>query len=365
VLNNVIVITVLLLVGGLDMGGDEPLSQVVDNNGLLLLLGLGTTSGIVAMAVALGPPLRRAGVHIKFKPDWHHPGVRKALALSGWTVGYVIANQIAAQTVNVLAEPGSGDVTNYNVAFMFFQLPHGLLAVSLMTTFQPELARAAVHRDWTAFNQRLLLGLRLLSVVVVPAAIGYLVLALSLNGAAEANGLLTDGATLPVARILGGFALGLIGFSTYLFVLRAFYALQDTKTPFIVNCVENALNIVLAIILVRSFGVVGLAIAYAISYTVAAVVALAVLIRRHPGFDVGRLLRSTGDIVLSGVLMAAAVAATVGILPTDSTTQIAVAAAAAVLVGVIAYLVSIAVLGVPISLRVAARRRTAVETPSP
>jgi hypothetical protein len=69
--------------------------------------------------------------------------------------------------------------------------------------------------------------------------------------------------------------------------------------------------------------------------------------------------------VLSGVLMAAAVAATVGILPTDTTTQIAVAALAAVLVGVIAYLVSIAVLGVPISLRVAARRRTAVDAPSP
>ena len=97
-------------------------------------------------------------MHIRFRPDWRHPAVRKALALSGWTLGYVIANQVAAQTVNVLAEPGSGDVTNYKVAFMFFQLPHGLLAVSLMTTFQPDLARAAVHRDWSPFNDRLLLG---------------------------------------------------------------------------------------------------------------------------------------------------------------------------------------------------------------
>ena len=84
-------------------------------------------------------------MHIRFQPDWHHPGVRKALALSGWTVGYVIANQIAAQIGRTCwPSRGSGDVTNYNVAFMFFQLPHGLLAVSLMTTFQPELARAAV-----------------------------------------------------------------------------------------------------------------------------------------------------------------------------------------------------------------------------
>ena len=153
VLNNVVVITILLLVGALDLGGDDPLPQVVDETGLLLVLGLGTTAGIVAMTVALLPPLRRAGVHIRFRPDWRHPAVRKALALSGWTIGYVIANQVAAQTVNVLAEPGSGDVTNYNVAFMFFQLPHGLLAVSLMTTFQPDLARAAVHARLVAVQR--------------------------------------------------------------------------------------------------------------------------------------------------------------------------------------------------------------------
>jgi putative peptidoglycan lipid II flippase len=291
--------------------------------------------------------------------------VRTALTLSGWTIGYVIANQIAAQTVNVLAEPGSGDVTNYNVAFMFFQLPHGLLAVSLMTTFQPDLARAAVHRDWSLFNERLLLGLRLLSLVVVPAAIGYLVLALSVGGAAEASGELVDGATLPIARILGGFALGLIGFSTYLFVLRAFYALQDTRTPFFLNCAENALNIVLAIVLVGSFGVVGLAVSYAIAYSVSAVVALVVLTNRHPGFDLAGLVRSVATVLLAGLLMAAAVALVVALLPTATATQIGLAAAAAVLVGVIAYVGSVAAFGVPRSLGLAWPRRTAGQTRNP
>jgi len=365
VLNNVVVISILLLVGALDLGGEDPLPQVVDETGLLLVLGLGTTAGIVAMTLALLPPLRRAGVHIRFRPDWRHPGVRKALALSGWTIGYVIANQVAAQTVNVLAEPGSGDVTNYNVAFMFFQLPHGLLAVSLMTTFQPDLARAAVHRDWSLFNERLLLGLRLLSLVVVPAAIGYLVLALSVGGAAETSGELVDGATLPIARILGGFALGLIGFSTYLFVLRAFYALQDTRTPFFLNCAENALNIVLAIVLVRSFGVVGLAVAYAIAYSVSAVAALVVLTNRHPGFDLAGLVRSVATMVLAGLLMAAAVTVVVALLPTATATQIGVAAAAAVLVGVVAYVGSVVVFGVPRALGLGWPRRTASQTPNP
>jgi putative peptidoglycan lipid II flippase len=248
---------------------------------------------------------------------------------------------------------------------MFFQLPHGLLAVSLMTTFQPDLARAAVHRDWSRFNERLLLGLRLLSVVVVPAAIGYLVLTLSVGGAAQASGVLSSGATLPVARILGGFALGLIGFSTYLFVLRAFYALQDTRTPFFLNCIENVLNIVLAVALVRSFGVVGLAVAYAISYSVAAVLSMAVLLRRHPGFDLAGFLRSVGMVVAAGLLMAATVAVVVAVLPTASTVQVAVAAGVAVVVGVLAYGGSVVAMGLPATLGTAWPRRAARQTSNP
>jgi putative peptidoglycan lipid II flippase len=199
----------------------------------------------------------------------------------------------------------------------------------------------------------------------VPAAIGYLVLSLTVGGAAEASGELTEGATLPIARILGGFALGLIGFSAYLFVLRAFYALQDTRTPFFLNCAENALNIVLAVALVGSFGVVGLAVSYAIAYSVAAVLALVVLLRRHPGFDLAGLLRSVGIVVLAGLLMAAAVTVVVAVLPTATVTEIAVAAAVAVLVGVAAYVGSVVVLGVPGSLGLGWPRRTAGQTPSP
>ena len=241
---------------------------MVDETGLLLVLGLGTTAGIVAMALALLPAAaagRRAHpVPARLAPPGGAQGARPV----GLDVGYVIANQVAAQTVNVLAEPGSGDVTNYNVAFMFFQLPHGLLAVSLMTTFQPDLARAAVHRDWTLFNERLLLGLRLLSLVVVPAAIGYLVLALCRRrgGRGERRARRRRHAVdRPHPRRLRPRPHRLLGLP-----VRAAGLLRAAghPTPFFLNCVENALNIVLAVVLVRSFGVVGLAVAYAIAYSV-------------------------------------------------------------------------------------------------
>ena len=82
------------------------------------------------------------------------------------------------------------------------------------------------------------------------------------------------------ADVLQALAAALIGFSVYLFTLRGFYALQDTRTPFLVNLFENGANIVLALALYPAFGVQGLALAYAGAYSLAAVVALALLYRR-------------------------------------------------------------------------------------
>jgi putative peptidoglycan lipid II flippase len=83
------------------------------------------------------------------------------------------------------------------------------------------------------------------------------------------------------SEALSGLAIGLVGFSLYLFVLRGFYSHGDTRTPFFINCAENGLNILLAIVLVDRFGVRGLGLAFAIAYLVSALIALLVLRRRH------------------------------------------------------------------------------------
>ena len=83
-----------------------------------------------------------------------------------------------------------------------------------------------------------------------------------------------------VADTVAGFSLGLVPFSIYLFSLRAFYSLQDTRTPFVLNCFENAFNIALAFPLYYAFGVPGLAVAFAGAYSGAAVLTIIVLRRR-------------------------------------------------------------------------------------
>src|SRR5262249_26139712 len=102
------------------------------------------------------------------------------------------------------------------------------------------------------------------------------------------------------------FSLGLIGFSIYLFLLRGFYAQQDTKTPFWVNLGENAINIVLAVALVGAFDVPGLSAAYAVAYLVAAVTAYVLLHRRVGGLP--------GRVIGTSLLRIGAAAAVMGIV---------------------------------------------------
>src|SRR5207302_195817 len=81
---------------------------------------------------------------------------------------------------------------------------------------------------------------------------------------------------LRLTAIVAAFAVGLPGFSVYLFTLRAFYALKDTRTPFYLNTIENVINVVTAVFFVHWWGIVGLALSFALSYTVAAWLAFAV-----------------------------------------------------------------------------------------
>jgi len=276
VLNNIVVITIFLLVPHLHPGR-LTINVVRNDTGLLLLMGLGTTAGIAAMTAALFPALRRAGMSFRLTRHWRHPAVGELVRLSGWTVGYVIANQIAFWVANFLALRDASSLTVYLTAFVFFQLPHGLFAVSIMTTITPELAASFVRDDVVAFRTQFSLGFRLLGLVILPSAAVMLVMSQPIVNAFVWHGRVTHHDAVVIAETLQAFGVGLVFFSVYLYTLRAFYARRDTKTPFVINCVENALNIALAVALYSSLGVQGLALSWSLAYVAASVVAVVVL----------------------------------------------------------------------------------------
>src|SRR5207248_6742080 len=138
--------------------------------------------------------------------------------------------------VTVLANGTDGGPFVYISAYAFFQLPHGLFAVSLMTTFTPEMATAATRGDLSALRAQLSRGIRLAAMVIVPASALYIGLARPVIVALLQRGAFSAGDAAAVADTLVAFSVGLLPFSIYLFAMRAFYARHDTFTPFWLNC---------------------------------------------------------------------------------------------------------------------------------
>ncbi len=364
VLNNVVVIAVFIALPSI-AHRTLNVETVNSDAGLVLLLGLGTTAGIVAMALVLLPALHHAGARIRLAFDWRNPAVIKLARLSGWTIGYVVANQIAFWVALFLAYGRTGDASVYLAAFIFFQLPHGLFAVSIMTALAPELAASATRRDFTAFRVNFSEGLRLMVLTVLPASGLMIVLAVPIVNAVLDYGNFSARNASLTAETLAAFGIGLVFFSVYLYTLRAFYSMQDTRTPFFLNCLENGINIVLALALYPVLGVQGLALAWSLAYIISAVVSLLWLRNRLGSLD-GR--RNTAVVVRIGA--SSAVATLVAWLADtaigDSSGVQAIATCfVAITAAAVVYLVGLRLLGVPelAMLRDALRRR-AVTTPS-
>lgn len=306
-LNNVVVIGVLLFARW-RFADDLDLAAAAGNQTLLVVLGAGTTLGIAVMAIALLPAWRRAGVRIRPRFAPRHPAVVRLFRLSGWTVGYVVTNQICLWVILILAARDAGGVSTYLAAFLFFMLPYGVLAVSVITPIVPELATAARGDDPAEVQRTFGLGLRLVVFTMAPSAAVLIALAGPIVTAALDRGAFSTGAADKTAATLLAMAIGLLGFAVYLFTIRLFYARHDTRTPFLINVVQNVLNIGLAVGLGVQFGVVGLGLANAIAYSIGAVVALVIAARTMGG------LRAAGLQGVPKILVAAVAAGGVGLV---------------------------------------------------
>jgi putative peptidoglycan lipid II flippase len=298
VLNNLAVIAIFLSFYW--VVGKRSLDSISDSE--LLWIGLGTTAGVVLMAIAQLPFLRGLGRY-RLTFSIAHPSVKKLAALSAFVAGYVMTNQLGYLIVQWLANEETGDYSAYITAFTFFMLPHGLFAVSIITALLPGMSEHAVHARWGEFRDRLSVGIRSTALLVLPAAVGYFVLAEPTVRLLLERGVMTAKSTELVAGVLRIFVLGLVPFSLFQLFLRAFYALHDTKTPFLINCGAVAINTAINVPMYAWIGVKGLAAGHAIAYVFGVAAQARALSRRIGGIGAAEIASSLGRIGAAALAM--------------------------------------------------------------
>ncbi len=300
--NNIVGIVILLVFSFITKKtGIENLSL---SSTQLILLGVGTTVAVASQILVLLPYLKRERFRFRFSVNFKDPAIRMIISLSSWTLGFVIANQLAVFFIMALeVRSGVGGVSAYTYAFTFFQLPFGVIAVSIVNVITPDFARFYSARNPRQFANRFSLGSRQVMALVIPATVGYLILARPIVGVLIGHGQESSTAVHLTAATLVMFALGLPGFCIFFLTIRAFQAMHDTKTAFILYVIENGANIITAIFLYQHFGVKGLALSYSIAYSLGALVALSLLRERLGAIGGKKILARSAESLIYSILM--------------------------------------------------------------
>jgi len=322
------------------------LATIEAHHTALLLLGIGTTLGVVVQGLLLVPSLLRSDLQVRFRWQPGHEAMRRITRLAGWTFGIVLANQVAFVVVLALADGAPvGAVSAWTYAYTFFQLPYGVIAVSVMSAVTPSLSARWAEGNLVAFRHRMAFGLRSMLALVIPSAVGMIILAHPLIDLVLAHGAETSQQAATTAATLAMFALGLPGFCTFLYLVRVLQAMQDTRTAFRIYLVENGINIALAVLLVGPLGVRGLALAMSIAYSVAALIGLRVVAAKAGGMAGGDLTAPLTRVAVATAVMAVATVVAVNVSGATSGPVLLARVVLAVVVGVVAFVGTTVVLG--------------------
>ena len=274
------------------------------------LLAGSATLGVASQAMILLFAWKRIGLKLNLNFKWRGFGLGPALKAASWSLGMVIVTQIGGLVQTVVAsstivsrETNSAiaGVAAAGIAWLIFMLPHSVATVSIATAYFTKMAHSVNEGKIEHFKKDFLDGMRAILVISIFASVALIVLA------------------YPVARVFAGefpalvslgnviiaMMIGLVPFSFVFMMQRAFFALEDTRSPFIFTVIQIGLHIsgsiALAIFAPAEWLVVGLALLTSGTVAIQATIAYLFLIRRigtfpSTGFRLGSL-----KFALSGV----------------------------------------------------------------
>ena len=294
VINNIVVIAVMLLfiaTGGIGVTVAGGAGHAI-TAGQVQLLGFGTTLGIIAQTAALIPFLRRAGFRWHPRFDFRRAEVAEIRRMAGPLFGYILTTQASFLVVQNVANAASNHVTYdgfpaYSYAWQLFQMPYAIVGISVITALLPRMSAHASERRYSLVRSDFSGGVRLSSVIVVPAA-----LVLAVLGAPFAEALFGYGSTSVaeahyIGVVFGIFSLGLVPYMIFQLMLRVFYAMHDSRTPMFIGLGVMAANIAVSLlalaVLPAGHVVEGLAAAFGLANIVGAAISWPILSRRLGG----------------------------------------------------------------------------------
>lgn len=307
VLNNVIGITgilIFILMFGADPEGDVRTEFSWDPLSIGVLAG-SATLGVMAQALILFVAWRKAG--IRYRPDfkWKGMGLGHTARIASWSLATIVVMQLGGLITNNVVATGSGagpSTSAMGNAWLIFMMPHSVIAVSLATAYFTRLAEWGQTGKISQFRADFSASARQISLVMVLAAVALFA------AAPFVSRIINFGAKQwqvdQFALALQAYVISLAAYSFLFVVQRAFYALSDTRTPFVFTSIQMGLVIVFSLLLLlapRALVGILFALVWSLATIIQAVLATWLLRRKIGSIDGKRVMQSLVKYVLAAI----------------------------------------------------------------
>ena len=249
---------------GLDLGTAEKL--------LLVVAG---TGGVLAFVGTLLVATAASG--FRLRPRWPRGDRRVHVALrqAGWGVALHSAAGLLLGTAVVAGSAVEGGVVAYQVGWVFFLAPYGILAQPIHTAILPEMVTEARDFGLDRVAVSLRWAMERMALFVLPVTAGMIALALPAMRLVS-FGAVTPAGTELLAAGFAGLGVGLYAYGVFLLFARAYYALGDSRTPgtvALLSAVAGMATMGAGVVLLDGAALVGvLGLGHSTAYTVGAVV---------------------------------------------------------------------------------------------
>lgn len=238
--------------------------------------------------------------HWTFFKSLNNPDVRKVLRLMLPRMTGIAINQFNLMIITVFASTlAAGSLAVFNFSQNLQSVPLSLFGISFSIAVFPVLSTFAARGERDKFVHAFSETFRQILFFVIPLSVFMIVLRAQIVRVVLGAGKFDWTDTILTFQCMGIFALSLFAQSTAQLLARSFYALQDTKTPFYIALVTEAVNIIAVILLIGKLQVMGLAIAFSLSSIVQMFLLLFILRTRFDDLDDKNIIKSVSKIAVA------------------------------------------------------------------
>ncbi|NLM26524.1 MAG: murein biosynthesis integral membrane protein MurJ [Firmicutes bacterium] len=268
------------------------------------VLAFGSVASLLAQFLIIYPFARKKGYRYQFKLDFRDPQMINMAVIALPVILGVSVNQINVLVDRTLASGiAVGGISALNYANRLNGFVQGLFVTSIATVMYPMISKMAADNNLDGLKSSVAEAISLVNLLVIPATIGAMIFAEPIVKLLFGRGAFDQTAISMTASALFFYSFGMLGFGLREILSRAFYSVQDTKTPVINASIAVGINIVLNLIFSRFLGIGGLALATSIAAIVGTLLLFISFRKKIGAFGLREITISTGKILAAALMM--------------------------------------------------------------